>query len=194
MRVAAVAARHRLGGPRWRTLDRLAPMIADAAAGGARLIVRTEPYSTGSPATTRRAHRGAAGRWEQNVFTRRPGRASRGVGLRLGARARTDGSDRPVNLLVLVGPDGERHHYGKIHPFSYGHEDEHYGVGDRTGHGDVEGFRLTLFVCYDLRFADQFWALAARHRPAFVVVANRPVRAATTGAPSRARRSRTRPT
>ena len=30
---------------------------------------------------------------------------------------------------------------------------------------DVEGFRVSMFVCYDLRFADEFWQLGGRHRP-----------------------------
>jgi len=37
----------------------------------------------------------------------------------------------------------------------------------------VEGVRLSLFVCYDLRFADEFWAVA-RDTDCYVVVANWP--------------------
>ena len=29
---------------------------------------------------------------------------------------------------------------------------------------EIEGLRCSFFVCYDLRFADEFWALADRHR------------------------------
>ena len=81
--------------------------------------------------------------------------------------------DRPFNRFVLAGPAGERYHYDKIHPFSYGHEDEHYAAGDGRVTVDVEGVRVTLFVCYDLRFADQWWA-AARDTDCYVVVANWP--------------------
>ena len=38
---------------------------------------------------------------------------------------------------------------------------------------DVEGVRCSFFVCYDLRFADEFWALADR-TDCYVVVANWP--------------------
>ena len=37
----------------------------------------------------------------------------------------------------------------------------------------VEGLRLGLFVCYDLRFADEFWAVAPA-TDCYVVVANWP--------------------
>ena len=33
---------------------------------------------------------------------------------------------------------------------------------------DIDGLRVSVFVCYDLRFADEFWALAAEHRPLLV--------------------------
>ena len=37
----------------------------------------------------------------------------------------------------------------------------------------VEGARLSLFVCYDLRFADEFWSLAG-DTDCYIVVANWP--------------------
>jgi predicted amidohydrolase len=67
---------------------------------------------------------------------------------------------RPFNQLVLAAPDGTTHRYAKIHPFGYGAEPEHYAAGDAFLTVDVEGVRCSFFVCYDLRFADEFWALA----------------------------------
>jgi len=80
---------------------------------------------------------------------------------------------KPVNRLVLAGPDGEQHTYDKIHPFSYGGEPDHYGAGDRFLTVDVRGARCSFFVCYDLRFGDEFWALA-NDTDCYVVVANWP--------------------
>jgi predicted amidohydrolase len=79
----------------------------------------------------------------------------------------------PTNRLVLAGPAGELHHYDKVHPFSYAGEHEHYAAGDRVITVDVEGVRVTPFVCYDLRFGDEFWAAAA-DTDLYVVVANWP--------------------
>jgi predicted amidohydrolase len=65
--------------------------------------------------------------------------------------------------------------YQKIHPFSFGDENQHYRPGDRVVTWDVEGLRITPFVCYDLRFPEPF-RLAADDTDAFVVIANWPER------------------
>jgi predicted amidohydrolase len=83
------------------------------------------------------------------------------------------GTDRPFNRLVLAAPDGRTWRYAKIHPFTYGREDEHYAAGDTFLTVDVEGVRCSFFVCYDLRFADEFWALAER-TDCYVVPSNWP--------------------
>ena len=65
---------------------------------------------------------------------------------------------------MLAGPDGTILRYRKIHPFSFAGEHHHYEAGDKHVTVMVEGVRLSLFVCYDLRFGDEFWPLAPRHR------------------------------
>ena len=67
---------------------------------------------------------------------------------------------RPSNSFVLAGPDGTVHRYRKIHPFSYAGEERYVRAGDQLVTADVAGFRVSMFVCYDLRFADEFWQLA----------------------------------
>ena len=46
---------------------------------------------------------------------------------------------------------------------------------DRRRTVEIEGVRCTLFVCYDLRFADEFWNTAA-DTDCYIVVANWPSR------------------
>ena len=86
---------------------------------------------------------------------------------------RANDSSLPANQLVLAAPDGAVHRYAKIHPFSYGREHEHYAPGREFLQVDVEGIRCAFFVCYDLRFADEFWALAL-DTDCYVVPANWP--------------------
>jgi predicted amidohydrolase len=74
---------------------------------------------------------------------------------------------------VLAAPDGAVHRYAKIHPFWYGTEPEHYAAGETFLSVDVEGVRCTFFICYDLRFADEFWALADQ-TDCYVIPANWP--------------------
>ena len=85
------------------------------------------------------------------------------------------GAARPFNTLVLADPRGELVRYRKIHPFTFAKEHEHYAAGGEHVTVDIEGLRCTLFVCYDLRFADEFWATATG-TDAYLVVANWPER------------------
>ncbi len=67
---------------------------------------------------------------------------------------------RPSNCFVLAGPDGTQHRYRKIHPFSFAGEDRFVRAGTELVTVDVAGLRVSMFVCYDLRFDDEFWQLA----------------------------------
>jgi predicted amidohydrolase len=149
---------------------RLAPKIADAAAAGARLVLLAELYSTGFSLETARLAEPVDGPSTRFLADQA---AEHGVWVGGSLPVRPPGAALPYNRFVLAGPGGERHHYDKRHPFSYGKEDEHYAAGDGLVTIDVDGVRVSPFVCYDLRFADAFWALAA-DTDCYVVVANWP--------------------
>ncbi len=100
-------------------------------------------------------------------------RACTASGCAVRCRYALDGQDRATNRLVLAGPSGTLDHYDKIHPFTYSREHEHYAAGSSFLTVDIEGLRVSFFVCYDLRFADEFWALAPA-TDCYVVVANWP--------------------
>ncbi|MGZ4792649.1 MAG: carbon-nitrogen family hydrolase [Ilumatobacteraceae bacterium] len=139
----------------------LAPMIAGAAATGARLILLSETFSTGF--ATDRDDLGEPEGGPSSQFlvdqARRHGVWIGGSCPEIAAGSPAD-DQRPHNTLVLAAPDGTQHRYRKIHPFTYGGETKHFRAGDQFVTVDVEGLRVTLFVCYDLRFADEFWQLA----------------------------------
>ena len=77
------------------------------------------------------------------------------------------------NTLNLVAPNGDTHHYKKIHPFSFSAEPENYGAGTEFLQLEIGGTRITFFICYDLRFADEFWQ-TAQSTDLFVIPANWP--------------------
>jgi len=56
------------------------------------------------------------------------------------------------NRLLWVQPDGAVFHYDKRHLFGYGGEDKHYAPGSKRTIVQVNGWRINLQVCYDLRF------------------------------------------
>jgi predicted amidohydrolase len=150
--------------------DHLEPRIARAAAAGVRLLVLPEMFSTGFSMATEKTAEPVDG--PSCRFLRE--QAAR-YDLWLGGSLpeRPAGLGRPFNTFVLASPAGELHRYRKIHPFSYGREPDHYAAGDGFTTVDVEGLRCTLFVCYDLRFADEFWA-TAQETDAYLLPANWP--------------------
>ena len=148
----------------------LAPRIAAAAATGARMVVLTEMYATGFSMNTDRTAEPVGGRATRFLVDRA---ADHGVWLAGSVAERPEGADRPFNTFVLAAPDGTVHRYRKIHPFTHSGEHEHFAAGVDRATVDVEGLRVTLFVCYDLRFADEFWAVAPA-TDCYVVVANWP--------------------
>lgn len=160
MRLAAV--QHDIvWGDREANFARLAPMIAAAAAGGARLVLLSETFSTGFAVDDPDLGEPEGGPSAQFLMAQA---AKHGVwvgGSCPEVPADSDPADRrPANSFVLAGPDGTVHRYHKIHPFTFGGEDKHFRAGGPFVQVDIEGVRISLFVCYDLRFADEFWGLA----------------------------------
>ncbi len=56
------------------------------------------------------------------------------------------------NRLLWVLPSGEIQHYDKRHRFSLGGEHNQFSAGERRVIVQVNGWRILLQVCYDLRF------------------------------------------
>ena len=150
--------------------ERLAPRIAGAAASGARLVVLTEMFSTGFSMATERTAEPVGGP-SATFLTEQA--AAHDVWVAASVPEAPEGLDKPFNTLILAAPDGTTHRYRKIHPFTYSGEHEHFSAGDGFTTVDVEGLRVTLFVCYDLRFADEFWA-TANDTDVYLVPANWP--------------------
>jgi predicted amidohydrolase len=152
------------------TQARVAPAIAGAAAAGARLVVLTEMYATGfSMAADRIAEPpdGPSTAFLHDAAVRH------GIWVCATVPTADPVALRPVNRLLLAAPDGMLRHYDKIHPFTYAGEHEHYAAGRDFLTVDVEGTRCSFFVCYDLRFADEFWQRAGV-TDCYVVPANWP--------------------
>jgi predicted amidohydrolase len=152
------------------TLRHLRPQVARAAGAGARVVALTEMFATGFSMATHRTAEPIDG---PTVSWMREQAAEHDVWIAGSVALDDPDLDLPRNALLVVDPHGALHRYDKIHPFSYAGEHERFGAGDRFVTVDVEGLRVTLFVCYDLRFADEFWA-TARDTDAYLVPANWP--------------------
>jgi len=152
------------------TRARLAPMIEHAVAGGASLVVLSEMFATGFSPTSADIAEPADGDTVRFLVEQA---TKQGVWI-MGSVAVVDAtSGRARNRFVAAGPDGEIVSYDKRHPFTYADEHLEFEPGDDVTQFEVDGLRVTPFVCYDLRFADDFWRLGP-DTDLFVVVANWP--------------------
>jgi len=154
---------------RQANFERIAPQIRAAAQAGAQLVVLPEMFACGFSLQAAFAEPPDG---PSTQFLRDEARAH---GIWLAGSIPERVGDRPTNTLVLVAPDGIVHRYRKIHPFTFAGEHHHYAAGSEFVTVDVYGVRCTLFICYDLRFADEFWATALR-TDCYLVVANWPDR------------------
>lgn len=148
----------------------LRTLVAEAALNDARLVVLTEMFSTGF--VVDREDIGEPTGGASSEFLTAMAR-EHGIWIAGSCPEISPDDPRPYNSLVLVSPKGVQHRYSKIHPFTYGGEDQHFRPGDSHVTVDIDGIRTSLFVCYDLRFADEFWALA-KSTDLYIVPANWP--------------------
>ncbi len=152
------------------TIESLRAPVAAAADEGAHLIVLSEMFSTGFSMAAERVAEAPEGPSASFLFDQA---ASTGSWLVASIPTVMPGVKLPQNVLTVASPDGGVHRYAKIHPFSYTGEDQHYAAGEEFLTLVIEGVRCSFFVCYDLRFADEWWALAPQTE-CYVVPANWP--------------------
>lgn len=153
------------------TIERVAPAVALAADGGARLIVLSEMYATGfstAAAEVAQPMDGSAVTFLREAARRHDAWVAASVAVTV-----DDGAAR--NRFVAAGPGDELVTYDKRHPFSYADEHLEFEPGDELVTFEVDGLRVTPFVCYDLRFGDDFWGRGPG-TDLFVVPANWPER------------------
>jgi predicted amidohydrolase len=167
LRVAAV--QHDI---RWEdrdaTLALLEGPVEAAAAMGARLVVLTEMFAVGFTADTEKVAEPPDGPTTQWL-----GAHAAALDLWICGSVPVTTGGKPANRLVLAGPEGQRVTYDKIHPFTYAGEHTRFSSGAKAVSTAIDGVRTNLSVCYDLRFADQYWGVAPT-TDLYVVVANWP--------------------
>lgn len=76
------------------------------------------------------------------------------------------------NRLLWVLPSGEIEYYDKRHLFSLAKEDQHYKAGKSRKIVELNGFKICLNICYDLRFP--VWSRNSQDYDCLLYVANWP--------------------
>jgi predicted amidohydrolase len=161
-RVAAVQTVS--GGDVGANLAQAEPLIAEAAADGARLVLLPEYFGIfGALATDKLAVRETDGEGRQQAFLARLARAH-GIWLVGGTvPLACDDRTRVRSACLVYGPGGQRvARYDKIHLFAFARGDERYDEGRTIERGgdvvtvDLPCGRAGLSVCYDLRFPELY--------------------------------------
>jgi predicted amidohydrolase len=157
------------------SVRRARDVIAGAARLRARLVVLPEMCSTGFTmegtrwAESLSTNHGASGGLAASAREHR-------VWVLAGLAVREESPSRLVNAAVLFDPSGSiAAIYRKQRLFSYAGEHEVYAPGDGPVVVTIEGVRLALFICFDLRFPELFRAVAA-DVDAILLIANWPER------------------
>ncbi len=148
---------------------RVAAALTEAAAAGARVLMTPECALTGYPGAARETladlDAAAVAQAEADLVS-----AARDAGLALLLGTVGQGTPRPTNDALWCGsvPVEVRYRKRCLTPL----DAQHFTAGDAAVVADVEGWRLGLAVCYDLRFPRAFADLALAGADAFLVLSH----------------------
>lgn len=151
------------------TQARVTPLIDHAIDAGASLVLLSEMFATGFSTSAAEISQPPDGPTVEFVRA-----TAQRHGAWIAGSVAVDGpSGRSRNRFIAAGPSGELVTYDKRHPFTFADEHLEFEPGDDVVTFEVDGVRVTPFVCYDLRFADEFWQLA-ESTDVYLVPANWP--------------------
>lgn len=111
------------------------------------IVILPEMFSTGfsmKPETLAESMNGATIEWMRNIAQTK--------NVILTGSLMIKENSLYFNRLVWILPNGEIGYYDKRHLFGFGKEDEHYTCGKKRLMVSVNGWKINLQVCYDLRF------------------------------------------
>ena len=119
------------------------------------IVVLPEMFSTGfsmQPEKLAETMDGQTLQWMRQVAAKKKVILTGSLIIKDSSPSLQNASEVYYNRLVWVLPNGEIGHYDKRHLFAYGEEDQHYTAGKKRLIASVNGWRVNLLVCYDLRF------------------------------------------
>jgi omega-amidase len=94
----------------------------------------------------------------------------------LGGVVTKSGGGRGRNECLIYSPDGrEIARYAKLQPFTLGGESDNYEAGRNISIFDLGEFKISTFICYDLRFPEIFRAACRQGVNLYTVIASWPV-------------------
>lgn len=132
-------------------LEKLELMISSLC-GKTELVLLPEMFSTGfsmRPELLAETMEGEAVSWMQRIAKENRIILAGSLIIR---ESSDDGKPIYYNRLIWMLPNGHWGHYDKRHLFSYGGENLYYTPGKKRLIASVNGWKINLQICYDLRF------------------------------------------
>lgn len=94
------------------------------------------------------------------------------INIGIGVAIKVD--EKGKNKYIIISKEGEvLVNYAKMHPFSYGGESEKYHKGNEVSICEINEFKISPFICYDLRFPEIF-QIASSKAQIIIVAASWP--------------------
>ena len=120
------------------------------------IIVLPEMFSTGfivHPEQLAETMNGDAVNWMKEIAAKKKAIVTGSMIIKEPANdADPDGQQFYFNRLIWMLPNGQYGIYDKRHRFAFAGEDQQYTAGNKRLIASVNGWRINLQVCYDLRF------------------------------------------
>ena len=117
-----------------------------------KIVVLPEMFSTGfsmKPELLAETMEGETVQWMKRIAAERKIILTGSVII---GQAAPSGQTAYFNRLIWMLPNGRFGYYDKRHLFAYGDEDQHYTAGIKRLIASVDGWKINLLICYDLRF------------------------------------------
>lgn len=128
------------------------------------IIVLPEMFNTGfsmNPETLAEDMNGPTVEWMKKIAAEKKAIVTGSLMIKESAPSPLEraGGEVFYNRLIWMLPNGQAGIYDKRHCFAYAGEDEHFTAGTKRLIASVNGWKMNLQVCYDLRFP--VWARQA---------------------------------
>jgi len=130
----------------------------DAIPAGTHITVLPEMFSTGFSMQTKQLAETMEGPTVQ--WMKKKARDKKMI---LAGSVIIDEEGKYYNRLIWMLPNEQYGYYDKRHLFAYAHEHEHFTPGSQRLIASVNGWKINMMVCYDLRFP--VWS---RQSPSFI--------------------------
>lgn len=141
-----------------KTLEKVRPLIHDAAQAGADLICFPEQFATGWDPSSQTHIEDLSGTIASTLRE-----YAQEYSLAIIGSFRQRAIPFPHNTTIAIGSDGTiLATYAKMHLFTPAHEDQSYTPGMDLGLFSLKGVRCGLAICYDLRFPSLFGIYAKK--------------------------------